>query len=180
VAFSRELPDAPSLSATNQTRTLDRAFWFTTGVYGASVAGDAISTWASRTSTCPHEGAVVGLHGTHPLVLPAPLWEERTHLPSAMKPPLNKGPPIACILHAQRCGPHLKSRGVLTCERTASHPKTGLLIPSLTTASGVALKLEEFCNSRHETRGRLRPVTLLTPTRFPTLQTLKRGVLEKA
>jgi hypothetical protein len=68
VAFSQELPDAPSFSATNQTRTLDRAYWLTTGVYGASVAGDAITTslWLGRTSTCPHEGAAVGLHGTHP------------------------------------------------------------------------------------------------------------------
>jgi hypothetical protein len=66
VAFSQELPDAPSSSVTNQTRTLDRAFWFTTGVYGASVAGDAITTWAGRTSTCPHQGAAVGLHGTSP------------------------------------------------------------------------------------------------------------------
>jgi hypothetical protein len=68
VAVSQELPDAPSFSDTNQTRTLDRAYWFTAGVYGASVAGDAITTsvWAGRTSICSHEGAAVGLHGTHP------------------------------------------------------------------------------------------------------------------
>ena len=65
-AFGQELPDAPSFSSGNQARTADKVFWLTTGVYGASVAGDAITTWAGRTSTCPHEGAAVGLHGTHP------------------------------------------------------------------------------------------------------------------
>ena len=42
-AAGQELPDAPSFSRTNQPRTADRAFWITTGVYGASVAGDAIT-----------------------------------------------------------------------------------------------------------------------------------------
>jgi hypothetical protein len=65
-AFSQELPDAPSSSTTNQIRTADKAFWLSTGVYGASVAGDAITTslWVGRTSTCPREGVAVGLHGT--------------------------------------------------------------------------------------------------------------------
>ena len=65
-AFSQELPDAPSFSPSNQTRTADRAFWLTTGAYGASVAGDAITTslWVARPSTCPRDGVIVGLHGT--------------------------------------------------------------------------------------------------------------------
>jgi hypothetical protein len=68
-AFSQELPDAPSFSTSNQTRTADKAFWLTTGVYGASVAGDAITTslWVGRTSACPREGVAVGLHGTRPV-----------------------------------------------------------------------------------------------------------------
>lgn len=68
-AFSQELPDAPSFSTTNQIRTADKAFWLTTGVYGASVAGDAITTslWVGRTSACPREGVAVGLHGTRPV-----------------------------------------------------------------------------------------------------------------
>ena len=65
-AFSQELPDAPSSSSTNRIRTADKAFWLSTGVYGASVAGDAITTslWVGRTSTCPREGVAVGLRGT--------------------------------------------------------------------------------------------------------------------
>lgn len=67
-AFGQELPDAPSFSGSNQTRTADKAFWLTAGVYGASMAGDAItsSLWVGRSSTCPREGVAVGLHGTRP------------------------------------------------------------------------------------------------------------------
>ena len=67
-AFGQELPDAPSFSSGNQTRTADKAFWLTTGVYGASVVGDAITTslWVDRTSTCPREGIAAGPHGAHP------------------------------------------------------------------------------------------------------------------
>jgi hypothetical protein len=67
-AFGQELPDAPSFSSTNQIRTSDGGFWLTTGVYGASVAGDAITRSLSvgRTSTCPREGVAAGLHGTRP------------------------------------------------------------------------------------------------------------------
>jgi hypothetical protein len=62
-AFGQEPPDAPSFSRTNQTRTADSAFWFSTGVYGASIAADAITQalWVGRTSACPPEGVVAGL-----------------------------------------------------------------------------------------------------------------------
>jgi hypothetical protein len=68
VAFGQELPDAPSFSRTYQTRTADTAFWVTTGVYGASVAGDAITTalWVGRISACPRESAAAGLPGRRP------------------------------------------------------------------------------------------------------------------
>jgi hypothetical protein len=68
VAFGQELPDAPSFSRTYQTRTADTAFWVTTGVYGASVAGDAITTalWVGRISGCPRESAAAGLPGRRP------------------------------------------------------------------------------------------------------------------
>ena len=67
-AFGQELPDAPSFSSGNQARTADKVFWLTTGVYGASVVGDAITTslWVGRTSTCPREGIAGGLRGAHP------------------------------------------------------------------------------------------------------------------
>lgn len=67
-AFGQELPDAPSYSRTDHTRTADKAFWITTGVYGASIAGDAITTslWVGRTSGCPREGLAPGLYGTRP------------------------------------------------------------------------------------------------------------------
>ena len=67
-AFGQELPDAPSFSRTNQTRTADKAFWITTGVYGASIAGDAITKalWLGRSSGCPREGVTAGLSGKHP------------------------------------------------------------------------------------------------------------------
>ena len=67
-AFAQELPDAPSASRTSQTRTADNAFWITTGVYGASIAGDAITEalWAGRTAGCPHESLAVGLLGKRP------------------------------------------------------------------------------------------------------------------
>src|SRR4029077_14744607 len=68
VAFGQELPDAPSFSRTYQTRTADAAFWVTPGVYGASVAGDAITTalWVGRISGCPRESAAAGLPGRRP------------------------------------------------------------------------------------------------------------------
>ena len=67
-AFGQELPDAPSFSSTNQTRTADMSFWLSTGAYGASIAGDAVtrSLWVGRTSSCPREGIAGGLHGTRP------------------------------------------------------------------------------------------------------------------
>jgi len=67
-AFGQALPDAPSFSSANQTRTADRAFWLSTGVYGASVAGDAITTslWSGRTSTCPRDGVAPGVPVAHP------------------------------------------------------------------------------------------------------------------
>jgi hypothetical protein len=66
--FGQELPDAPSFSRTNQTRTADKAFWITTGVYGASIAGDAITKalWLGRSSGCPREGVTAGFSGKHP------------------------------------------------------------------------------------------------------------------
>lgn len=65
-AFGQELPDAPSFSSTDQTRTADMAFWVSTGAYGASIAGDAVtrSLWLGRTSTCPRDNVAIGLHGT--------------------------------------------------------------------------------------------------------------------
>lgn len=67
-AFGQELPDAPSFSRTKQTRTADTMFWITTGVYGASIAGDAITRalWVGRTSGCPGEGVATGLSGKRP------------------------------------------------------------------------------------------------------------------
>jgi hypothetical protein len=68
-ALGQELPDAPSFSSTPQTRTADRAFWLSTGAYGASIAGDAVTRafWVGRTSSCPRENIAAGLHGTrHP------------------------------------------------------------------------------------------------------------------
>jgi hypothetical protein len=66
--FGQELPDAPSFSRTNQTRTADMAFWITTGVYGASIAGDAITKaiWVGRSSVCAREGVAGGLSGKRP------------------------------------------------------------------------------------------------------------------
>ena len=67
-AFGQELPDAPSFSKLNQPRTTDMVFWITAGVYGASVAGDAITKaiWDGRTSVCPIEGIATGLSGKRP------------------------------------------------------------------------------------------------------------------
>ncbi len=67
-AYGQQLPDAPSFSRTNQPRTADTAFWITTGVYGASIAGDAITKalWVGRTSGCPREGVASGLSGKRP------------------------------------------------------------------------------------------------------------------
>jgi len=67
-AFAQELPDAPSFSRTGQPRTADRAFWISTGVFGASIAGDAITEalWVGRTSGCPREGVAVGLSVNRP------------------------------------------------------------------------------------------------------------------
>jgi len=67
-AFGQELPDAPSFSRTNQNRTVDKAFWITAGVYGASIAGDAItkSLWAGQSSTCPRDGVLSGPLGKSP------------------------------------------------------------------------------------------------------------------
>jgi hypothetical protein len=67
-AFAQELPDAPSFSSPNQPRTADKAFWVSTGVYGASLAGDVITTslWVGRTSSCPRDGVAAGLHGAPP------------------------------------------------------------------------------------------------------------------
>lgn len=57
-AFGQELPDAPSFSRTDQDRTVNKAFLITAGVYGASIAGDAItkSLWVGQTSGCPRDG----------------------------------------------------------------------------------------------------------------------------
>jgi hypothetical protein len=62
-AFGQDLPDAPSFSRTNQSRTVDKAFWITAGVYGASIAGDAItkSLWVGQSSTCSIDGVPSGL-----------------------------------------------------------------------------------------------------------------------
>jgi hypothetical protein len=62
-AAGQELPDAPSFSRTNQPRTADRAFWITTGVYGASVAGDAITQalWVGQSSGCARDRFVAGV-----------------------------------------------------------------------------------------------------------------------
>jgi hypothetical protein len=67
-AFGQELPDAPSFSRTNQTRTADKAFWITAGVYGASIAGDAITRTLSfgQTSGCSPDGVVAGLSAKRP------------------------------------------------------------------------------------------------------------------
>lgn len=67
-AFAQQLPDAPSFSRTSQTRTADKAFWITTGVYGTSIAGDAITEalWVGRTSSCPRDSLVGGLLGRRP------------------------------------------------------------------------------------------------------------------
>jgi hypothetical protein len=67
-AFGQELPDAPSFSRTNQTRTADKAFWITTGVYGAAIASDAITKTLSfgRTSGCSRDGIVAGLAAKRP------------------------------------------------------------------------------------------------------------------
>ncbi len=67
--FGQELPDAPSFSTTKQTRTADKAFWITTGVYGASIAGDAITKalWVGGTSGCPRDGVAPGLPERRPI-----------------------------------------------------------------------------------------------------------------
>lgn len=67
-AFGQELPDAPSFSRTSGTRVADKTFWITTGVYGASLAGDAITKalWVGRSSGCPREGLAAGLPGKRP------------------------------------------------------------------------------------------------------------------
>ncbi len=67
-AFGQDLPDAPSFSRTNPSRTADKAFWVTTGVYGASVAGDAVTgaLWVGQSSGCPREGFAAGLSGRRP------------------------------------------------------------------------------------------------------------------
>jgi hypothetical protein len=67
-AFAQDLPDAPSFSRTTETRTADKEFWITTGVYGASVAADAITTslWVGRTSNCPSVYVTNGFRGTIP------------------------------------------------------------------------------------------------------------------
>ena len=64
-AFGQGLPDAPSFSRTNPPRTADKAFWLTTGVYGASVAGDAVTRalWVGESSGCPREGFAAGPSG---------------------------------------------------------------------------------------------------------------------
>jgi hypothetical protein len=68
VAFAQDLPDAPSFSRTDQPRTADGVFWISTGVYGASIAGDAITEalWVGRTSGCLREGVATGLSGNRP------------------------------------------------------------------------------------------------------------------
>ena len=65
-AFGQELPDAPSFSGTSQTRTADRAFWITSGIYGASIAGDAITKalWVAR--SCPVEDVPPAFSGKRP------------------------------------------------------------------------------------------------------------------
>ena len=70
-AFGQELPDAPSFTQstqTPQTRIDDKAFWITSGAYGASVAGDAITTslWVGKTTGCPREVGSPALYGTRP------------------------------------------------------------------------------------------------------------------
>ena len=67
-ASGQELPDAPSFSRTNQNRTVDRAFWIAAGVYGASIAGDAItkSLWVGQSSACPRDGVLSGPPGKPP------------------------------------------------------------------------------------------------------------------
>ena len=70
-AFGQELPDAPSFTQSTQApqvRIDDKAFWITSGAYGASVAGDAITTslWVGKTTTCPREVGSPALYGTRP------------------------------------------------------------------------------------------------------------------
>ena len=68
-AAGQELPDAPSFSRTNEARAADKAFWLTTGIYGASVAGDAITKalWVGQSSGCTRDGFAVGLSGRRTL-----------------------------------------------------------------------------------------------------------------